>query len=66
MIARHSGWAEQEPTQWWLEIKTLIKKLIHQTGIDGSSIAAIGISYQMHGLVLLDKARQFQAFYHLV
>ncbi|MBK6814146.1 MAG: carbohydrate kinase [Saprospiraceae bacterium] len=58
MIARHSGWAEQEPTQWWLEIKTLIKKLIHQTGIDGSSIAAIGISYQMHGLVLLDKAGQ--------
>lgn len=54
MMAIHPGWAEQDPELWWSLIKQLTQKIIHQTGIDGKQIAAIGISYQMHGLILLD------------
>lgn len=56
MKALQSGWAEQSADGWWDNIKTVIKKLISETGIDGKEIAGIGISYQMHGLVLIDKA----------
>ena len=56
MKALHPGWAEQDPDQWWADIKLLTQKLISKTGIDGHEISAIGISYQMHGLVLVDKA----------
>lgn len=49
------GWAEQNPDDWWKYLKEAIKGAIAQAGIDGSDIKAIGISYQMHGLVLVDK-----------
>ncbi|MEC7785046.1 MAG: FGGY family carbohydrate kinase [Bacteroidota bacterium] len=52
--ASQSGWAEQDPQLWWEYTCTGIKKLKHQ-GVDISLIKAIGISYQMHGLVLTDK-----------
>lgn len=56
MISHQVGWAEQDPDQWWTYIKQAIKKIIQQTGINGQEITAIGISYQMHGLVLIDRA----------
>ena len=55
MKALHPGWAEQDPNQWWSNIKLLAQKIISKSGIDGKEIKAIGISYQMHGLVLVDK-----------
>lgn len=55
MRSLEPGWAEQEPDTWWEHIKTLIRKILVQTGIAGRDISAIGLSYQMHGLVLIDK-----------
>lgn len=49
------GWAEQEPEDWWKYLKIAIKGAIANAGIRGDEIKAIGISYQMHGLVLVDK-----------
>ena len=46
-------WAEQEPVDWWNATVQSIKNVI--TGIDGADVAGIGLSGQMHGLVLLDK-----------
>jgi xylulokinase len=52
------GWAEQDPELWWSYAVLLTKKLIADNKIDASAIKAIGISYQMHGLVLVDKQQQ--------
>lgn len=48
------GWAEQDPDTWWSNFQTALKKLNDKTGRI-SDIKAIGISYQMHGLVLVDE-----------
>lgn len=45
------GWAEQDPDDWWMYLKEAIKGAIAKAGIKGTEIDAIGISYQMHGLV---------------
>ena len=50
-----SGWAEQSPEMWWEHTIQAIKKLISTSKFDPKNIAAIGISYQMHGLVIVDK-----------
>lgn len=55
MISHQSGWAEQEPGTWWQNLVQATKKLLSETKIDPSEIKAIGISYQMHGLVLVDE-----------
>lgn len=49
-----NGWAEQEPIDWWNAAVEGMRAVI--SGIDASEIAAIGLSGQMHGLVMLDKA----------
>jgi xylulokinase len=49
------GWAEQPPEMWWDQTLQAIEKLIGTKKIDPKEIRAIGISYQMHGLVLVDK-----------
>jgi xylulokinase len=49
------GWAEQNPSEWWNNIKKGLKILGTQMNLD--SIEAIGISYQMHGLVCIDKSK---------
>ena len=49
------GFAEQSPETWWTFSKLLLKQLLHEKNIDGQKIKSIGISYQMHGLVLVDK-----------
>ena len=50
------GWAEQRPERWWQEIINATNLLQSSYGFDASLLAAIGITYQMHGLVLLDQA----------
>jgi xylulokinase len=49
------GWAEQNPNTWWEYVKTTTSELLTKTKIPPTNIKAIGISYQMHGLVLVDK-----------
>jgi len=53
--APHPDWAEQDPDIWWSYTKQAITKLLHTVQVDKSEIKAIGISYQMHGLVAVDK-----------
>jgi xylulokinase len=55
MIAARPGWAEQEPSMWWEHTVTSLRQTMKAAGATGEAIAAIGISYQMHGLVCLDK-----------
>lgn len=50
-----SGWAEQSPDMWWQHVQQAILKAHATRKYDPSAIAAIGIGYQMHGLVLVDK-----------
>ena len=52
--AVQSGWAEQDPHLWWRYVGEGIRRLVSQVGAE--SIRAIGITYQMHGLVCLDRA----------
>ncbi len=47
-------WAEQDPDNWWLASKAAIRGVLRAGGIDGKSVAGVGLSGQMHGLVLLD------------
>ncbi|MDG1743683.1 MAG: FGGY family carbohydrate kinase [Polaribacter sp.] len=56
MFAQKNGWAEQKPEDWWRHICSAISHLKKQYNISRTQIKGIGISYQMHGLVLIDKA----------
>ncbi len=49
------GWAEQHPSLWWDNLKLCINKLKMSFNFDASDIKAIGVTYQMHGLVLVDR-----------
>jgi xylulokinase len=51
----HPLWSEQDPEEWWQGTAASIRKALEQAGVDGSAVAAIGLTGQMHGLVLLDK-----------
>ena len=55
MEAVKNGWAEQSPEDWWRYVCSGIDKLCIQNSINKTDISGIGISYQMHGLVLIDK-----------
>jgi xylulokinase len=48
------GWAEQAPELWWEYVTLLTRQLLREKNIDPTLIKTIGISYQMHGLVLVD------------
>lgn len=49
------GWAEQAPEDWWTRVVEATKSVMAMAKIDPKDIKAIGISYQMHGLVMVDK-----------
>ena len=51
-----NGWAEQAPEDWWHAACGSMKEVISKSGINPKDIKGIGISGQMHGLVMLDKA----------
>jgi len=53
--APENGFAEQDPLVWWNELKNAMAMLADECDYKKNDIAAIGISYQMHGLVMLDK-----------
>ena len=50
-----AGWAEQDTEVWWENLKQVTKSVLGAANINPADISAIGISYQMHGLVLVDK-----------
>jgi xylulokinase len=50
------GWAEQDPANWWEATVHAVRAALEAAGLAGSDIAAVGLSGQMHGVVLLDKA----------
>jgi xylulokinase len=56
--APHPGWAEQDPEIWWEHVKLSTNHILSKAQIDINDIKAIGLSYQMHGLVLVDKQQQ--------
>ncbi len=55
MISEKEGWAEQRPEDWWNYLRQATQKLFDETNQSPADVKAIGISYQMHGLVALDK-----------
>lgn len=58
ITAVKAGWAEQDPQMWWDNAKLSLAKIMADAGAKGEDIKAIGISYQMHGLVCVDKDKQ--------
>lgn len=60
-LAIHSpqrGQAEQDPNVWWKHVKSASRKLLESEEVHKEAIGAIGISYQMHGLVIVDEHRK--------
>ncbi len=55
IISVQNGWAEQEPETWWENLCIATKELLQKSGVNPQEIKSIGIAYQMHGLVLVDK-----------
>jgi xylulokinase len=53
--APQPGWAEQSPEEWWDNLKSALKEVLDESKVKSADIKAIGITYQMHGLVALDK-----------
>ena len=49
-------WSEQNPSEWWRAVSASIKSVLGKAGISGESVGAVGLTGQMHGLVLLDEA----------
>src|SRR4030042_5994063 len=58
IIAKKSGWAEQHPDTWWEHVKLATQKISAKVVFDPCDVKAIGISYQMHGLVVVDRNKQ--------
>jgi len=56
MFAAKNGWAEQSPNEWWKHICAAIAELKKKFNVSKTQIKGIGISYQMHGLVVVDNA----------
>ena len=52
------GWAEQHPEIWWQHVVTATKKMLSNISLQSFEVIAIGISYQMHGLVMVDKNKK--------
>ncbi len=55
IISLNNDWAEQDPNMWWKYTCNAIKRVCKESHVDSKKISSIGVSYQMHGLVLIDK-----------
>ena len=49
-------WSEQDPPEWWQAVSVSIRSVLQQAGVGAETVAAIGVTGQMHGLVLLNDA----------
>ena len=58
IMAPKPGWAEQHPSVWWEHVKLVTAKIREKAGTALADVSAIGISYQMHGLVVVDKQQE--------
>ena len=58
ITAVRPGWAEQDPELWWKNLKLALREVLQRSQVNPEAIESIGISYQMHGLVMVDKNRQ--------
>lgn len=58
IIAHRAGWAEQDPQNWWESLKWATQAILNISNVNANDIVAIGISYQMHGLVCVDKEQK--------
>jgi xylulokinase len=58
IIAKKTGWAEQHPQTWWENCIAATQKIKAKTNFAAGDVRAIGISYQMHGLVIVDKKQE--------
>ena len=58
IAAPQPGWAEQDPREWWRHGVAATREVLTRAGAPASAVAGIGISYQMHGLVLVDRRGQ--------
>ncbi|MEM9260885.1 MAG: FGGY family carbohydrate kinase, partial [Bacteroidota bacterium] len=58
MAAPEAGWAEQHPEDWYRYVVAATKDILARTQVRSEDIKAIGIGYQMHGLVLVDQAHE--------
>ena len=55
ITALQSDWAEQDPEMWWRHVCTATREILSQNAIKADQVGAIGIAYQMHGLILVDE-----------
>ncbi len=55
--AHRAGWAEQDPQLWWENLKLALADVLKESRVEPEKIDSIGISYQMHGLVMIDKTQ---------
>jgi len=55
ITAVKAGWAEQDPSDWWTNLKLAHQSVMKKSGVKSEDIKAIGITWQMHGLVIVDK-----------
>ena len=58
ILAERPGWAEQHPETWWENVKSATGALKAEVGFDAGEVAGVGISYQMHGLVAVNKNQE--------
>lgn len=58
ILVPRQGWAEQDPASWWNYLIAATHSILGQSNVSPKDIKAIGISYQMHGLVCVDKNRK--------
>ena len=58
MQMAHPQWAEQRPENWWDAVVEAVRGVLAKAGVSGATVKAIGLSGQMHGLVILDEAHQ--------
>jgi len=56
--AKRPGWAEQQPEVWWKHVKSATAEIRRKAGRRIQDVGAIGISYQMHGLVIIDQKQK--------
>lgn len=58
MVSASLGWAEQDPDMWWQHVVKSVRACLQQLGSEAGDVSAIGISYQMHGLVVIDEKHE--------